>query len=126
MLRSGDVGPHVYLRRCFATPTESQVTDITQLHYEADTKTNSRPNCCKGLLLGRMRSLDIKLMSEDQYLGRLRSPRSEKRDPRRPDEFPSFCHGVERMRDSVAVVSRIEFARGHPALSWERPSPAPS
>ena len=38
MLRSGDVGPHVYLRRCFATPTESQVTDITQLHYEADTK----------------------------------------------------------------------------------------
>ncbi len=37
MLRSGDVA-HVYLRRCFATPTESQVTDITQLHYEADTK----------------------------------------------------------------------------------------
>ena len=43
MLRSGDVGPHVYLRRCFATPTESQVTDITQLHYEADTKTFLAP-----------------------------------------------------------------------------------
>jgi hypothetical protein len=32
----------VYLRRCFATPTESQVTDITQLHYEADTQANHR------------------------------------------------------------------------------------
>ena len=37
MLPTGDIGPHVALRRCVATPTESQVIDITQLHFGSDT-----------------------------------------------------------------------------------------
>jgi hypothetical protein len=33
MLLPGGVSPHVSLHRCFATPIESQVADITQLSF---------------------------------------------------------------------------------------------
>lgn len=39
-LPPGGVSPHVILRRCVATPTESQITDITQLIFRSGSYRN--------------------------------------------------------------------------------------
>ncbi|RWO23576.1 MAG: hypothetical protein EOS10_33585 [Mesorhizobium sp.] len=51
--------PHP-LRRCFATPTESQAADITQLLFEADTK-ESTEFAVKGSQERRRRRLDTSI-----------------------------------------------------------------
>jgi hypothetical protein len=42
MLGPGDISPHGNLRRCLATPTESQAIDITQFHFGSDTKPSKQ------------------------------------------------------------------------------------
>ncbi|MDQ2879410.1 MAG: hypothetical protein M3R41_10090, partial [Pseudomonadota bacterium] len=41
-LLAGGIGPHVSLRRCFATPIESQMADITQLLFRSGSKIQRR------------------------------------------------------------------------------------
>jgi hypothetical protein len=57
-------------------------------------------------------SLDVKLMTKDQYLGFQRGPRPEQSDQRQPDQAASFSHKAEALRDSASVASRIRFPTG--------------
>jgi hypothetical protein len=57
-------------------------------------------------------SLDVKLMTKDQYLGFQQGPRPEQSDQRQPDQAASFSHQAEALRDSASVASRIRFPTG--------------
>jgi hypothetical protein len=57
-------------------------------------------------------SLDVKLMTKDQYLGFQRGPRPEQSDQRQPDQAAGFSHKAEALRDSASVASRIRFPTG--------------
>jgi hypothetical protein len=54
-------------------------------------------------------SLDVKLMTKDQYLGFQRGPRPEQSDQRQPEQAASFSHKAEALCDSASVATRIRF-----------------
>ena len=70
-----------------------------------------------------MTSLDVKLMTKDQYLGFQRGPRPEQSDQRQPDQAASFSHKAEALRDLASVASRLRFPTGTGTKLVPAPSP---